>query len=230
MKWLNEKKGRQYLLALLILLIGATLSSLILLQPWNTVYHTVSFYDQNGELTESCRVKDGSAVIPPAIFLEGYRFKDWSGQLHKVTGDMEVYPLFSEVGTERNVIYADTVYNRIDKPISVIPTISGTVDTCGFEIEMGFDSELLRFKDAEPIIEGITITQESEGLLILRWSSERSLKAETQLARITFEATVKDGAYGTTIPFLTREIYRQDEGDRVYTDSTAYDAKLYIYK
>ena len=38
------------------------------------------------------------------------------------------------------------------------------------------------------------------------------------------------GAFGTNLPFLTKEIVTIENGAEVYTDSTAYDGKLYLYQ
>lgn len=230
MKWLNEKKSRQYLVALLILLTGIGLSSLILWQPWTIQRYTVTFLDADGQVLQTQRVREGNGAKPPSLQKDGMIFKGWDKDINAVSADVETDPILLEIHEEKNVIYADTVYGQTGKTVSVTPRIGGVVDCCSFVIEMGYDAEAFELLKAEPILEGLTVETETDGLLVLSWSSEIPLEENTTLVAIELRCLLNEGSYGTMIPFLTREIYRLEQGERVYTDSTAYDTKLYLYK
>ncbi len=233
-KELMEKKWMQYLIAALILLVGAAASLLILTKPWETEKTEttqlcmVTFYDATGKLWRTHEVHSGSHVIPVPFEQEGYMFKGWDKDLYTVTEDLEVYPVCEAISDAKNIVYVDTVYADTEYVLSVTPKLSGTVDCSGFTIEMGYDDELLHFEGAGPILDGLTV-ENADGVVTMTWSADAAIAEETDIAILYFKCK-KDSSYSTTLPFLTKEIVTLQQGEQIYTDSTAYDGKLYLYQ
>lgn len=225
---LSEKKWPQYLVAVLIVLIGAAVSLLILIRPWEIKHYKVSFYDLDRQLLAEYKAEAGKSVVPPPFEKTGYMFKGWDKDMYAVTEDIEVYPVCEDISEAKNIVYADTVYADTEYVFSVKPKLSGTVDCSSFTIEMGYDDELLHFEGAGSVLDGL-IVEENDGTVTMTWSDNASITKETDLAVLHFKCK-KDGSYSTTLPFLTKEIVTLEQGEKVYTDSTAYDGKLYLYQ
>lgn len=225
---LSEKKWAQYLVAVLIVLIGAAVSLLILIRPWEIKHYKVGFYDLDGQLLAEYKAEAEKSVVPPPFEKAGYMFKGWDKDLYAVTEDLKVYPVCEDISEAKNIVYADAVYADTDSEFSVTPKLSGTVDCSGFTIEMGYDDELLHFEGASSVLDGLTV-EESNGTVTMTWSSNTLITAETDIAILYFKCK-EDGSYSTKLPFLTKEIVTMEQGKEVYTDSTAYDATLYLYQ
>lgn len=224
----QKAKWTQYLLAALIVLIGAAASLLILTKPWKTEHYKVSFYDLDGQLLTQYKAENGKSLLPPPFEKDGYMFKNWDKDLYAVTEDLEVYPICEKIGDAKNIVYADTVYADTGSEFSVTPKLSGTVDCSGFTIEMGYDAELLHFEGADAVLDGLTV-EENNGTVTMMWSDHAPVTEETDLAVLYFKCK-GNGSYSTNLPFLTKEIVTLERGEEVYTDSTAYDATLYLYQ
>ncbi len=73
------------------------------------VYHTVLFYDNEGNLLKETKVKDGrtaASPLPPERV--GYEFIGWSESIENVTSDKEVYALYDLV--EYTITYDSNLY------------------------------------------------------------------------------------------------------------------------
>lgn len=227
MKAMN-KTWVQYGIAAAIVLIGCLLSLLILLRPWEIVHHQVEFYSCDGTLLQTQQVEDGRSAQPPLPVHEGHIFKHWDKDLFSVTEDLQVYPVCEKIPEQKNVVYADVVYGKTEDICSVTPRLSGLVDCSGFTIEMGYDDALLHFEGAESVLDGLTV-EHRDGVVTMTWSSDVAIAEETDLAVLYFKCT-KEGSYSTTFPLLTKKIVTLAQDGEVYTDSTAYDGKLYLYQ
>lgn len=223
-----EKKWVQYTVAAIILAVGIAVSLLIWLHPWTVEHFSVRFYGYDGELLETQKVRAGDAARPPALQEDGHIFKRWNRDLYVIWEDMDVSPVYEPVGEEKNIVYADAVYAETGDVFVVTPKLSGAVNCSGFTIEIGYDHNLLSFEGAELSLQGLSVEQQ-DGILTLRWSSDHVLDQPTELAVLRFRS-IMEGPYCTNFPFLTKEIVSLEQGDEVYTDSTAYEAKLYLYE
>ena len=73
------------------------------------VYHTVLFYDCDGNLIKETKVRDGrTAASPLPPEKEGYKFKGWSDSIENVTSDKEVYAQYDLV--EYTITYDSNLY------------------------------------------------------------------------------------------------------------------------
>lgn len=236
----SKTKPSHYLLAGLILLAGVGLSLFLLSRtpvpatsaPDASVQerteHTVHFYGLDGQLLQTETVHDGQAVLPPELSRADLRFRGWDKPLHRVTEDMDVYPVTQPLGEEKNIVCTDAVYADTEQEFCIIPRLTGTVDCSQFSIEIAYDKELLRFERDEAVLAGAQAeNDEKNGLLTLRWDGESVLSQPTKLTRLYFTCR-QTGAFETNFPTVTKQIHTLQNGARVYTDSVAYDGALFL--
>ena len=240
---------KQYLIAAFILLLGITVSIFILRRPTHhalkaepeevpgeeatvdsilqTTY-TVNFYNPDGIRVESIRISGGSPVLPPVITEEGSVFKGWNDALYSVERDMEVHPVLQSFEKAKNVVYADALYADIDEEFVVTVCLAGDVDCCAFSIVGAYDRDLLQLLEIVPLEKAVTTANdEKTGTFTLTRTEADILNYPVSLAELRFIAK-REGSYETNLPLQTSEIYTIRDGVQVYTDSTAYDASLFL--
>jgi len=236
----GKTKPSHYLVAGLILLVGAGFSLFLLSRPpavpasapdasgQPKTEHTVQFYGLEGQKLQVQTVLAGEAVLPPELLQTELRFRGWDKPLHCVTEDMDVYPVAQPLGEEKNIVCTDAVYADTGQEFCIIPRLAGTVDCNQFSIEIAYDKDLLKFQRDEAVLVGVQVENDKEkGLLTLRWSGEEKLTQPTELARLYFTCR-QTGAFETNLPTVTKEIHTLQNGVQVYTDSMAYDGALFL--
>lgn len=239
----GQTKPIHYLAALLILLLGGAISAFLLTRPAPAApdsgevqkqpvkeqpAHTVRFFDRGGQLLRTETVPHGEPVLPPVLSEPELILKKWDKPLHSVAEDMDVYPVYTAIGEEKNIVCTDAVYADTAQEFCITPRLAGTVDCSAFTIEIAYDSKLLTFMRGEAVLEGVqTECDEEKGVLTLRWSGESVLTQPGELTRLYFTCE-ETGSYQTNFPTVTKEIHTLQNGAQVYTDSVAYDGALFL--
>lgn len=240
---------RQYFIAALILLLGFATSVSILRHPlrrakeaetsetqteqamfdsYIPTTYTVNFYDSDGLRIASRRIPSGQPVLPPDITREGSVLKCWSQSLYGVDRDMDVHPVFQSFEQAKNTVYADAVYADISEDFVVTVCLGGDVDCCAFSIIAAYDSDLLQLVSVTPLEENITaVNGPKAGTFTLTRSGTDMLNHPLPLAELRFVAKER-GSYETNLPMQTREIYTIRNEIQSYTDSSAYDASMFL--
>jgi len=229
---MKKQNISHWLIAAGILALGIALSLLILLRPFQTdpavpVYR-VTFYDREGQMLQTEEVKQGSGAVCNPPHLPGHRFLAWDQEVYTVMEDLEVHPLYQPVEEKKNVVYADSVYACGTDRFCLTPYLGGQVDCSRFTMEIAYDSQLLSYDGMERARRGLSVEDDSErGVLTLTFTADAPIKETTILAELYFVCR-QDGAYSTNFPITTRAIYTPKDGEEVYTDSIAYEARLYL--
>lgn len=234
-----DANKKQYLISACILLTGFIISGCILW--WGMVKKkgtedgiadvcTVNFFDSGGKLIASQSVASGKSVIPPEMASDGGIFKGWSAELYSVSADTDAYPVFEEIGDEMNAVYAGAVFADTSKELHTRVMLGGNVCCSAFTIELAYDNSLLSVCACEPALEDITVqNDEQNGVLILQFAADSILSEPTELVWITFQCK-KPGSYKTELDLATREIFTLQNGEKIYTDSTAHPSFIYLFE
>ena len=196
--------------------------------PEETPVYTVRFYDGKGEILTQGAVTQGYSPEPPEYEAEGMRFRGWDKEIFFARSDLDLYPRLVPLGEEKNIVYANAVYADGDESICVTPRIAGTVDCCCFSVEVSYDSLLLDYTGCGELLPGVTVTDDAEaGVLTLSWEDDAVLAEACALAQLYFSCTGEQ-CYTTTMNLVTRQIQTLKEGNKVYTESMAYDFEVFI--
>ena len=179
---------------------------------------------------KTCKTVNGVPVEIPVVSSDEAIFKGWNKELFSVEQDVEVYPMWESIGTEKNIVYADTVYAATDTEIQITPKLAGTVDCCEFLIEIAYDNQLLHFEGAQQLIDGLRVDNDDQrGVITLTYCADTRLDRALELVHLVFRCE-SEGGYHTTLPMQTSKILTIKDGTKVYTDSTAHIAHLYLLK
>lgn len=187
---------------------------------------TVTFYDEKGTLMQKSAVRGGETVLPPTMHSKTQIFKGWSQNLFWIDGDMDVYPLVTQIDAKKNVFYADAVYAKSGGEVRIPVYIGGEVDLGDFTMEISYDAVILRYGGIEG--ESVTAVDDAaDGRLTVKRTDGERLNAAGKLFTLCFTATDREG-YESEILLRPKETFTLEKGEKVYVDSIAYDAKLYL--
>lgn len=196
--------------------------------PEEPALYTVRFYGREEQLLAECTVTEGYSPEPPQYEVEGLRFRGWDKDIFFARSDLDLYPRLAPLGEGKNIVYANAVYADRDEPICVTPRMAGTVDCCSFVIELSYDGLLLDYTGFDALLTGVTVEDDAEqGILTLSWESDTPLTAAQALAALYFSCAGEE-CYTTTMNLVTRAIHTLNEGNKVYTESMAYDFEVFI--
>ena len=156
------------------------------INPSEDTNYTVVFYDADG-LTElkSQTVGNGKAATPPeAPKKDGVEFIGWSGNYFNVTNDESIRAVYSD---EKNIIVVKPSDISSSNTVDVLLSLEGTVKTCGFDLNVMYDSnlELINYDD-DLDLELVTNTNAYENGVRLNFSGVNDKVKQRDIIMFTF--------------------------------------------
>lgn len=238
---------KQYAIAFVIFLVGVWVSACILFAAFlpkgernaeestshaettaEAAEYTVTFHDPSGNVMQQSTLKSGDVVLPPRIHSQTQVFKGWNQKLFAVYSSINAYPIMADIAADVNSFYADTVYAYCNGDIDISVYIGGRVDCGDFVMEVYYDAKLMQFEGFSAEADGISATDDADaGCITLRRDGASVLSEPMTLCTLRFTASGED-SYETEILLRPKEIYTVTDGEKVYTDSVAYDATLHL--
>ena len=101
---------------------------------------TVDFMSYDNTVIASCEVKAGeSAELPNAPRKSGSSFLGWQGNYINVQKDETVKAIFDD---EKNVFMVSSTNGNIGDTVTLLISLNGNVETCGFDMTINYDEAL----------------------------------------------------------------------------------------
>ena len=148
--------------------------------------HTVIFYDYDGTtVLKSQEVNSGENATPPANpSKSGATFLGWNGNYANVSQNETLRAVYSD---ETNVIMVESASGSIGNTVTVLVSIDGKVKTCGFDINILYDSNLeLVSYDDDMDLDLVVNTDAFENGMKLNFSSASDKTKQRDIIELTF--------------------------------------------
>lgn len=215
-----------------ILLAGVLTSGAVFFLMWgkgkpqeeDRQRYTVTFAYQDGTVIETKEVTQGKGVFPPELKGQGV-FRGWSAGINNIQRDIEVHPNYYS-NEEDNLFCFDSVYVQEGKEFSLDIRLRGKVSVSAGELILEYDPEVLDFLGAEDM-QKCTVEEETEGTVMLRFSSEEPIKEAMRFAGLRFLAKEKD-AYFTEVSLKTRNVFIVAQGQELPADHATLNNKVFF--
>ena len=149
--------------------------------------YTVTFYDYDGTtVLKTQEVNSGESTVPPADpSKSGASFLGWNGNYVNVTKDEAVKAVYSD---EKNVFVVESVSGSVGNTVTVLISIDGKVKTCGFDINVMYDSNLqLVSCDDDMDLDIVVNTDAFENGMKLNFSSASDKTKQRDIIELTFQ-------------------------------------------
>lgn len=185
--------------------------------------YTVTFAYQNGEVIETKQVKEGKGVYPPGFNAPGV-FQGWSKPINSIKADTEVHPLYYSISDE-NLFCFNSVYVKEGEEFSLKLMLTGEVNISSAELTVSYDKDVMTFVGSSDE-EDCTVSNQGEGILILRLNSYEPLTAETLLSELRFKALKKD-VYSSQIDLSCKNASFNQSGVDVPVTASTLNNKVY---
>lgn len=105
----------------------------------------VTFVDYNGTtLSEQIVVEGEDAIVPASPSRDGYVFKGWNGNISNVTEARTISATYVEAD-KNNMLVVGDAYGSVGDVVTIPVTLGGNVALCGYEVELFYDTSLLRY-------------------------------------------------------------------------------------
>lgn len=187
-----------------------------------TKNHEVVFEDWDGTIISTQSVLTGSnATLPDTPTREGYEFCGWSGRYTSVTKNTTIIAQYID-SSKNNVFKVYNAKATKGETVKLTVFLGGIVETCGFDMKLKYDKDVLEFINADGALDLDTIVNHDSdaGTINFNYSSARN---RTKSARI-FEAEFKikeTVGNSTTLRLSPVEIIKVDStNDNIPVDAT----------
>ena len=147
--------------------------------------YVVTFVGCNGVTLKKQTVECGKNAEPPeANEKPGAEFLGWSGNYIDVEQNETVNAVYSN---EKNVIMTSSVDGHIGDTVSVLVSLEGTVKTCGFDMDILYDSDLeLVSYDDDLDLDIITNADRYENGMKLNFTSTLDKTKQRDIIKLDF--------------------------------------------
>lgn len=181
--------------------------------------YTVTFYGYDGStVLKTEKITGGATVIPPtAPTKDGTNFLGWSGNYYNVTQNESIKAVYSD---EQNVFVVSPGNVSANNTVDVMVSIDGTVKTCGFDINVMYDSDLeLVAYDDDLDLDVVVNTKAYENGIKLNFSSISDKKKQRNIIGLTFKIKDLSKKYLRVMVTMNsiKEIYNNNPVNANYT-------------
>lgn len=151
--------------------------------------YTVTFVDYDGTTLASEEVYEGSSAnLPVNPTKSGTSFLGWSGNYTNVCNDETVQAVYKD---DENVFVVSGATGNVGDTVTLLVSIDGTVNVCGFDITLNYDSNLeLISYDEDLDLDVIANPNRIENGIILNFSSNTNKTKQRDIIEVTFR--IKD--------------------------------------
>ena len=149
--------------------------------------YSVVFYDYDGTtVLKNEEVLSGRSATPPAASTkEDAIFLGWNGNYANVSQNETLRAVYSD---EKNVIMVESGSGSIGSTVTVLVSIDGKVKTCGFDINILYDSNLeLVSYDDDMDLDIVVNTDAFENGMKLNFSSASDKTKQRDIIELTFQ-------------------------------------------
>lgn len=193
---------------------------------------SATFLDYNGDILSQQNLWSGHSVGYPGIpTRDGYCFYGWDKPLSAIYEDTS-YTATYIANTEKNIFTVSSVQGEKGKEVTVSVYLTGSVNLCGFNMALFYNSDALEFKslDSEWAMDVIANHVASESKVYFNYSARNNRNTGGKVLEITY--VVRDSATGNTIlELLPETVICIDDNDAsriVHTDYSLTKGVVYI--
>lgn len=157
--------------------------------------HTVTFVDYDGTTVLATQsVFENSCAEPPENpTKQGTSFLGWSGNYMNVCKDEIVKAVYTD---DKNVFTVSNTSGIVGDTVTVLVSVDGSVNICGFDLSIYYDSNLeLVSYDEDLELDVVANANKLENGIILNSSANSNKTKQRDIIEMTFR--IKDKANGT---------------------------------
>lgn len=174
---------------------------------------TVAFLAPDGSLVFEDTVPSGEPAQPPMnpIMPYGYIFSHWDKDFSRITGDLTVNAVCSEISSKDNVFSCSGGYVQKGANTSVSVKLGGNVNLCAFNLRITYDKEMLdfvEFRSQDPLVD--CNCMEENGTIYLNYASSENTVGDVDLTDLVFRACGDAGQASVTIEVLEIIVYDEN--------------------
>ncbi len=147
------------------------------------------FHDQSGEIVASIDVARGADARSPAygILPDGFVFTGWDRPLRELREDTHFYPLYEDIRTRANVVFAPAVYAADGETVAVRVQLGGDVSFACMELQVSFDETVLSLESiADVDADGVCHYDEQSHTVRFAMAAARNIDAGVDLFTLHF--------------------------------------------
>ena len=216
--------------AIMILIIGFTVSAIIYFTSHTEPTYTVTFCDENNEVIATVKAKEGEPAKAPKFAPKtNAAFKGWNVNLSNVKEDFETRPIYTDLSKDVNAIYMDTYYEEAGEEFWVEVKMAGEINLASVDLGIAFDSDTLKFLEYDGMSNSDDAkVEEQKDYLIFPLEFEEVPKQGDTILKLKFQCKNKHLVY-TDLPIDISDAKTLLNGVLQPADSTSVKGNIYIY-
>ena len=216
--------------AIIILILGFTVSAIIYFTSHTEPTYTVTFCDEKNEVISTVKAKEGEPAKAPEMEPKANAvFKGWNVDLSNVTEDMEARPVYNDLSKDVNAIYIDTYYEESGEEFWVEVKMAGEINLASVDLGIAFDSDTLKFLGYDGLSHTKeTNVEEKKDYLVFPMEFEEVPKQGDSILKLKFQCKNKHLVY-TDLPIDISNAKTLLDGVLQPADVTSVKGNIYIY-
>lgn len=175
---------------------------------WLGAEYEVNFYSIDNTILKSEQVKrKHSATVPnEPIMPDGFVFESWDKNFSSVTHDLDIHPICSETKGKPNAFALSGAYGKVNDYVFIPLILSGKVCVSGFELDLTYDSNVLKLESVLEEDGGLLYNSEAPGVIKMNFVSTNNTTADVNLCKLKFK--IIGNADSTQISLKIGKIYQ----------------------
>jgi uncharacterized repeat protein (TIGR02543 family) len=173
-----------------------------------SVTHTVTFKDWNGTVLDIQQIPNGGNAAPPIPPVRnGYVFSGWLGSYQNVIENVIITAEYSaQAGI--NIFSVTDVTGHQGNLVTVTVSLGGTVNTCGFDMRLVYDSGVLEYvsHDSDWQLDVVANHVTAENAVKFNYGTTRNRTAAAKIMEVTFRIKNTAASGNTTVSLSPVEV------------------------
>lgn len=198
----------------------------------NTTKYTVAFFDSAGYLLKEEQVEEHKSAEPPKNFVPeaDKLFIGWDKDFSYIFSNINVRPNYLDISSDKNYVYANTVYAKPEAEVSVRVKIGGQVNLAALQMYIDYDEDLLEYVEVKNLDAGVMINKEDEKpRLRLAFLSDDNVTGSVDFVELVFRVKGQSGDKAVIMYDIEKAAMINNNNDIVSADYTVKDTVIHIY-
>lgn len=185
----------------------------------STKEYTVVFRTENGKIISRQKVKkNGSAKEPTLPKKKGYYFYSWSRSINRITGDLEITPVYLKEGSTPRIKLSKATTKSNGKNIEIKVNVTNNPGIASLSLDVLYDKKNMRltdFKYNNSALKGATTVPFNADVktpCLSMVNGTQNITGDFEFATLYFELiSGKKGAYPIIATCDENNVYNIDE-------------------
>ena len=152
----------------------------------------VRFLTDDGIPISIVECENGDSLTPPkAPHKIGSIFSGWSDNYRNITQNTDVFATYTDISGKDNVLSADTVYINANSEFNVLVGIYGNVSFCGLDLDIEYDSDVLKLLEVTDIDDCVIANNGNDGVINMNYVTTDNTTGDVTFMNLKFRSKVE---------------------------------------